>query len=147
MNKLLIAAGGILAAVVLFVIFRPGDDDDSASPPPPPPPPTASATTTTGTTPTATKPKPPQATRVAIVVRAGKPVGGIKRATVGKDKQVVLTVRADVSDEVHVHGYDLMKDVAPGAPAVISFKATIPGRFEAELEQRGLQILELTVNP
>jgi hypothetical protein len=74
-------------------------------------------------------------------------VGGIKRATVAKDKQVVLTVRADVADEVHVHGYDLMKDVAPGAPAVIAFKATIPGRFEAELEERSLQIAELTVNP
>jgi hypothetical protein len=143
-NKLLIAAGGVVAAVVLFVIFRPGDDDDSASPPPPPPPPTASATTPTATKP---KPKPPQAARITIVIRGGKPVGGIKRATVAKDKQVVLTVRADVADEVHVHGYDLMKDVAPGAPAVIAFKATIPGRFEAELEERSLQIAELTVNP
>jgi hypothetical protein len=140
-NKLLIAAGGVVAAVVLFVIFRPGDDDDSASPPPPP---TASVTTPTATKP---KPKPPQAARITIVIRGGKPVGGIKRATVAKDKQVVLTVRADVADEVHVHGYDLMKDVAPGAPAVIAFKATIPGRFEAELEERSLQIAELTVNP
>jgi hypothetical protein len=142
-NKLLIAAGGVVAAVVLFVIFRPGDDDDSASPPPPPSP-TASVTTPTATKP---KPKPPQAARITIVIRGGKPVGGIKRATVAKDKQVVLTVRADVADEVHVHGYDLMKDVAPGAPAVIAFKATIPGRFEAELEERSLQIAELTVNP
>jgi hypothetical protein len=143
-NKLLIAAGGVVAAVVLFVIFRPGDDDDSASPPPPPPPPAGSVTTPTATKP---KPKPPQAARITIVVRGGRPVGGIKRATVAKDKQVVLTVRADVADEVHVHGYDLMKDVAPGAPAVIAFKATIPGRFEAELEERSLQIAELTVNP
>jgi hypothetical protein len=143
-NKLLIAAGGVVAAVVLFVILRPGDDDDSASSPPPPPPPPASVTTPTATKP---KPKPPQAARITIVVRGGRPVGGIKRATVAKDKQVVLTVRADVADEVHVHGYDLMKDVAPGAPAVIAFKATIPGRFEAELEERSLQIAELTVNP
>ena len=139
MNKLLIAAGGLVAAVVLFVIFRPGDDDDSASPSPPP--------ATSVTTPTATKPKPLQAARITIVVRGGKPVGGIKRATVAKDKQVMVTVRADVADEVHVHGYDLMKDVAPGAPAVIAFQAKIPGRFEAELEERGLQIAELTVNP
>jgi hypothetical protein len=143
-KKLLIAAGGVVAAVVLFVIFRPGDDDDSASSPPPPPSPTASVTTPTATKP---KPKPPQAARITIVVRGGRPVGGIKRATVAKDKQVVLTVRADVVDEVHVHGYDLMKDVAPGAPAMIAFKATIPGRFEAELEERSLQIAELTVNP
>ena len=40
-----------------------------------------------------------------------------------------------------------MKDVAPGAPAVIAFKATIPGQFEAELESRGLQIAEISVTP
>ena len=34
-------------------------------------------------------------------------MGGIKRATVSKDERVVLTVRSDVSDEVHVHGYNL----------------------------------------
>ena len=51
-----------------------------------------------------------------------------------------------VGDEVHVHGYDLSRDVAPGAPARIAFPATIPGRFEIELEDRGVQIAELTVN-
>ena len=40
-----------------------------------------------------------------------------------------------------------MSDVAPGAPARIAFRATIPGRFEIELEDRGVQIAELTVNP
>ena len=146
MSKLLIAAGGIAAAVILFLVFRPGDDDGDSTTPPPPPPPTASATTPTATAPP-TQPPPPQAERIAIVVRGGKPVGGIKRGTVKKDDRVVLTVRSDVSDEVHLHGYNLMKDVAPGAPAVIAFKATIPGQFEAELEDRGLQFAEITVNP
>jgi hypothetical protein len=146
MSKLLIAAGGIAAAVILFLVFRPGDDDGDSTTPPPPPPPTASATTPTATAPP-TQPPPPQPERIAIVVRGGKPVGGIKRATVKKNDRVVLTVRSDVSDEVHVHGYNLMKDVAPGEPAVIAFKVTIPGQFEAELEDRGLQIAEITVNP
>jgi hypothetical protein len=146
MTKLLIAAGGVAAAVVLFLVFRPGDDGGDSTPPPPPPSPTASATTPTATTPPP-PPAQPQAARISIVIRGGKPVGGIKRATVKKDERVVLTVRSDVSDEVHVHGYNLMKDVAPGAPAVIAFKATIPGQFEAELEGRGLQIAEISVNP
>jgi hypothetical protein len=146
MTKLLIAAGGIAAAVVLFLVFRPGDDGGDSTSPPSPPSPTASATTPTATTPPP-PPAQPQAARISIVIRGGKPVGGIKRATVKKDERVVLTVRSDVSDEVHVHGYNLMKDVAPGAPAVIAFKATIPGQFEAELEGRGLQIAEISVNP
>jgi hypothetical protein len=84
---------------------------------------------------------------VAIAVAKGRVVGGIKRVKVRRGTRVTLTVRADVRDEVHVHGYDLMRRVAPGAPARISFRATVPGRFEVELEKRALQIAELTVTP
>jgi hypothetical protein len=152
MNRLLIAAAGIAAVVVLFLVFRPdGGDDDGASPPPAPSPPTTS-TRETGTRsvppppPPPTKPKP-TIVQVPIVVRGGKPVGGIKRATVAKDRVVVLVVRSDVADEVHLHGYNIMRDVAPGSPARLRFRATIPGQFEAELEDRGLQIANITVRP
>jgi heme/copper-type cytochrome/quinol oxidase subunit 2 len=66
---------------------------------------------------------------------------------VKQGRQVRFVVRADVSDHVHVHGYDLMHDVAPGKPAQIAFRATVPGQFEVELEDRGLQIAELEVRP
>lgn len=145
MNRLLIAAAGIAVAAVLFVVLRP-DDDDSASPPPPPPPPTTPTTVSTQPPPPPTTPKPAIA-QVAIVVRGGKPVGGIRRVTVAKNRRVVLVVRADTSDHVHLHGYDVMRDVAPGAPARLAFRATIPGRFEVELEEAGLQISGITVNP
>jgi hypothetical protein len=147
MNRLLIAAAGIAAAVVLFLVFRPdGGDDDSASPPPPPNPPTTTSETGTRSVPPPTTPKP-AIVQVPIVVRGGKPVGGIKRATVAKDRVVVLVVRSDVADEVHLHGYNVMRDVAPGSPARLRFRATIPGQFEAELEERGLQIANITVRP
>jgi hypothetical protein len=38
-----------------------------------------------------------------------------------------------------------MRDVAPGKSARLPFKATIPGRFEVELEDRGVQIADITV--
>jgi hypothetical protein len=66
---------------------------------------------------------------------------------VKQGKQFVLIVSADVSDHVHLHGYDLMADVAPGRPARIRFKASIAGRFEIELENRGLLIGQLEVRP
>jgi hypothetical protein len=148
MNRLLIAAAGIVVAVVLFLVFRPDGNDDSASPPPPPNPPTTPTTVATQPPPPPTTPKPkPAVVRVAIVVLGGKPVGGIRRVTVAKNRQVVLIVRADVSDHIHLHGYDVMRDVAPGKPARLAFRATIPGRFEVELEDRKLQIADITVNP
>jgi len=144
---LLIAAAGIVVAVVLFLIFRPGGDDDSANSPPPPNPPTAPPET--GTRSVAPPPTTPSAAvvEIPIVVRGGKPVGGIKRVTVAKNRVVVLFVRSDVADEVHLHGYNVMRDVAPGSPARLRFRATIPGRFETELEDAGLQIADVTVEP
>jgi hypothetical protein len=59
----------------------------------------------------------------------------------------VIVVDSDVSDEVHVHGYDVKKDVTAGGSVRIPLDATIPGRFEIELENRGTEIAELTVNP
>ena len=150
MNRLLIAAAGVAVAVVLFLVFRPDGDDDSANPPPPPPnPPTTPTTVATQPPPPPppTTPKPPTVVQVPIVVRGGKPVGGIKRVTVAKNRRVVLVVRSDVADEIHLHGYDISRDVTPGTPVRLPFRATIPGRFEAELEERGLQIADITVKP
>ena len=64
-----------------------------------------------------------------------------------KGDRVVFVVTSDVADEVHVHGYDLSRDVGAGRPARIAFRATIPGRFEVELEDRRVPIAELTVTP
>jgi hypothetical protein len=74
-------------------------------------------------------------------------VGGLKRATVEKGEKVALVVVSDVADEVHLHGYDKITDVAPGKAARIVFVASIPGRFEVELEDRGVQIADLEVRP
>ena len=86
-------------------------------------------------------------TVVSIVVVDGAPKDGIVRQSVDKGDRVVLVVKSDVADEIHVHGYDKSTDVAAGGTARLPFTATIPGRFEVELENRGVQIADLTVNP
>jgi hypothetical protein len=82
-----------------------------------------------------------------IVVENGKPVGGVRELTYNKGEQIRFEVESDVSDEVHVHGYDIMKDVKAGGSVSVDFPASIEGVFEAELEGRKEQIIELTVNP
>jgi hypothetical protein len=82
-----------------------------------------------------------------ITVRNGKPVGGVKELTYSAGDQIRFKVESDVSDEVHIHGYDLMKDVKAGGSVGFDFPATIEGVFEGELESRGEQILELRVIP
>lgn len=106
---------------------------------------TSETTTTTTTTTETTPPPPPGPTEIRIIVVDGAPKAGIVREEVEKNDRVVLIVRSDVSDHIHLHGYDIMRDVAPGEPARLPFKATIPGRFEVELEDRGVQIADITV--
>jgi heme/copper-type cytochrome/quinol oxidase subunit 2 len=108
----------------------------------------------TTTAPATTEPPPPNTTAPAqpevITIRIAvgpEGVESIRRFSVRKGREVEIVVRSALTDHVHVHGYDLMADVAPGAPATIRFTADVPGRFEIELEDRGLPIAELEVRP
>jgi hypothetical protein len=138
MNRILIVGIALVVAAGLYLVFRPDDTDEPTATPPPA---TTEATTTVTTAP---PPPPPPPAQVRIVVRGGLPVGGPRRVTVSRGRRVVLTVTSDVSDHVHLHGYDLMQDVGPGMPARIDFRATRPGTVEAELEDQGVQIARIT---
>jgi hypothetical protein len=111
----------IAVAIVLLVVLKKGDSSSHTA-------------NSSGKVPT-------------IVIKGGKPVGGIRDLTYNKGEQIHFIVDSDVSDEVHMHGYDIMKDVKAGGSVSFDFPATIEGVFEAELEGRKEQILELTVNP
>jgi|SoimicmetaTmtLPC_FD_contig_111_96264_length_614_multi_3_in_0_out_0_1 hypothetical protein len=148
-RRLLIGLGVIVALVGLFLVFRPGDDNEegtgtttTAVTAPPTLEPTATETET------ATTAAPPEGTQLVVTIRDGEPAGGIVRVTVHKGDLVLIKVRSDgVADEVHVHGYDRMADVAPGKPVEMLLRANLTGRFEIELEGRGKQIAQLTVLP
>jgi hypothetical protein len=143
MRNALIVAAAIVVAAGLFFVLRPDNGDDTASGNT-----TTTATTSTTTTTGPAEPtEPPPPATVRIVVRGGEPVGGVRNVTVSKGRQVVLVVNSDVADEVHLHGYNLKRDVAPGAPARLPFRATINGTVEVELEQRGLPLARITTQP
>jgi hypothetical protein len=142
MNRLLIVGIALVVAAGLYLVFRPDDTDEPTATPPPAT--TEATTTVTTTAPPPPPPGPPPPAQVRIVVRDGLPVGGPRRVTVGRGRRVILNVTSDVSDHVHLHGYDLMQDVGPGMPARIAFRATRPGTVEAELEDRGVQIARIT---
>jgi len=144
-----------LAAVVLVVAFviASGGGDDKAADTPPPVAATQGADTSTVITPT-TVPRTTTTTAAApapavptVVVRGGKPQGGVKKLAFSKGDQVAFRVRSDVADEIHVHGYDLKREVPAGGTATFSFRATIDGIFVVELEGRAEQIASLEVTP
>ena len=107
---------------------------------------TATDTTATETTATATT-ATPKPTTIVIVVDNGRPRGGIKRPTLQKGDKVVVVVRTDAGEEVHLHGYDIEKPVTPGTPVRIPFTANLPGRFELELHHPDALLAVLEVRP
>ena len=151
-RKVALIAAVLGLLVSLFIALRPDDDDETATPT------TTAATTqsTTTTEPPATTTEPPATTTeppattapptgpVVFRVTAG---GEIERGKVKLGREVRIVAVSDVADHVHLHGYDLMADVAPGTPAEIEIEATIAGQFEIELEDRGQLIAVLEVAP
>jgi hypothetical protein len=147
MNRLLIVAAAVVVAAGLFFVLRPDDDENSTATTPA----TTNTTTVTPTEPSVPSPprppSPPPPAEVRITVRDGTPVGGVRRVTVAEGRRVILIVSSNVADHVHLHGYDIMRDVAPGKPARISFRATIVGTVEAELEDRRVPLARVTTQP
>ncbi len=139
----------LLAAVLVAVLALAGcggsaDATDGTDTTPPLTETTQPATTATTETTLAPTPAPKRQT-IRIRVVGGRPQGGIARPKVKKGENVLLVVRSDTADEVHLHGYDISREVAVGGTARIAFVARIPGRFEVELEQSGVMLAELTV--
>ncbi len=88
---------------------------------------------------------PDGTTRIDVTVQDGKVDPPTHRVKLDSGSQVRLQVTSDHADEVHVHGYDLKKDLEAGQPGVISFKADQTGVFEVELEDEALQLVQLQV--
>ena len=137
---LAIAAVIAVVAVVVLAAGGGGDEEEGgqqAAATPTATPAAEEAAPAATATPTATpRPRPP-------VLVQGEP--RTLRFTEGE--RIRFGVRADVADEVHVHGYDLMKDVAPGQTVTFSFPASITGIFEVELEDAGILLGNLRVDP
>ena len=102
---------------------------------------TDTTATTTGTTPVA------QAKVITIDVVKGVPQGGIQRPTIDKGDKVVLVVRTDSGEAVHLHGYNIEKEVVPGQAVRLPFTANIAGRFEVELHPTDALLAVLEVKP
>ena len=132
----------IIAVVAVILLAGGGDDSEKTGSSAPTATPTATPTAIDGdatATPTATpKPKPKP-----VLLKAGSE----KALNYEQGETVRFRVVNDEAEEVHVHGYDIKKELEPGKEETVSFKATIPGIFEIELEGSGTLLAQLKVVP
>jgi hypothetical protein len=125
MNTRTALIGGVLVvvAVALLIVLSSGGSDSSSS-------------TDAGKVPT------------IVVGKQGKPVGGIADLVYHKGDQIHFKVKVPFEEEVHLHGYDVLKEVPKGGGTVTyDLPAEIEGVFEAELEGHKEQIIQLEVEP
>ena len=57
-----------------------------------------------------------------------------------------LRVTSDVAEEVHLHGYDVLFQLEPGAEVRVVFEANLPGVWEAELHPSHRELFQLQVS-
>jgi hypothetical protein len=138
------AIAAVIAIVAIVIAVSSGGGDDASTTASATATPTASATSTATAQTGGAEAKPKGTT---IVIKNGQPSGGIKKIKVNQGDDIAFTVKSDVSDEIHVHGYDFHKDVKAGDQVSFDFPAKITGVFEVELEAASTQIAQLTVEP
>jgi heme/copper-type cytochrome/quinol oxidase subunit 2 len=138
--RVALLVGFVAIAIVAYIALKPDDTKKTD---------TTGRTQTTVTTAGGKKKsvKPPAPPVPIVNVKNGKPVGGVKKITVNKGDRIRFVVNSDVSDEIHVHGFDFHKDVKAGGKVSFSFPAKMDGEYEVELEGRKEQIVNLVVNP
>ena len=137
----MLGVAALIAVVALIAIPR-GDDNDTPQPAAqtveqaPAETPVDDAATTETAPAAKPKPKPP-------LLRAGSE----RELEYTKGETVRFRVRRSAPEEVHVHGYDISRDLEAGKTRTVSFKANIEGIFEIELEHSGTPIASLKVEP
>jgi FtsP/CotA-like multicopper oxidase with cupredoxin domain len=137
-QRIALVVAAVAVAVLAFVIAQPGDDEDGGQ---------QAATTpaqmeTGGTAdgggaeaPPETQdepPAPPEPEVTRIRMRGGEVVGGAGDIEVTRGDTVRIVVTSDAPDEIHLHGYDITRNPAPGKPARFRFTADAEGAFEIE---------------
>lgn len=67
------------------------------------------------------------------------------KATEGDE--IIFSVASDISEELHLHGYDKHVDLEKGKTVQLKFTADKTGRFPFELEEDKIELGALEVQP
>lgn len=143
--RALVAIVAVAIVVVGFVVLRGGESGGSS----------VSRTTTTepdkrpasgGGEPDEEQPAGDAAVPT-VLVEDGQPAGGVAELVFEKGSTIAFVVESDVAEEIHIHGYDIEREVEAGGRTELEFPAEFDGVFEVELHGTATQIAELTVTP
>lgn len=82
-----------------------------------------------------------------IVVKDGKLVSKRRILVVHRNDDVILRITTNAADQFHLHGYNILVNLAPGRTTTLRFKANLTGRFTYELHKADVELGALEVYP
>jgi hypothetical protein len=144
----LLAVLVLAVGAALFVALSDDGDDEAGTTPVT----TAADATQTGNS-NGEKPEKeptqrPEKPEVPVIeIAGGEPAGGLQELEFATGERLRFVVRSDANSHVHLHGYDVFKDVPAGGKVEFDVPADIEGVFEVEIETTATPLAEITVKP
>lgn len=83
---------------------------------------------------------------IAVVVADGTVSPNAEDVKIKQGQTVRVTIRSDVSESIHVHGYDKTAEAEADKPGEVTFTADVKGVFEIETHESGKLVARLTVS-
>jgi hypothetical protein len=146
----LLAVLVLAVGAVLVVALSGGDGDEAGTTPATTAAETNEVADSNGEKPEKEKPekeKPEKPEVPVIEIAGGEPAGGLQELEFTAGERLRFVVRSDADSHVHLHGYDVFKDVPAGGKVEFDVPADIEGVFEVEIETTGTPLAEITVKP
>jgi plastocyanin len=135
----LLAAAAVVAVVAIVIIGTGGGDGNDST--------TAAQTTPAAPAQGPGATTPPKPAIQVITVKNGKAVGGVQTVSVKNGDRARFKVVSDADHEIHLHGFDIAKDVKAGGSVTYNVKTDAPGIYEFEIEDTKTKIGQVKVEP
>jgi hypothetical protein len=136
----------VVIAIAAVVVLADSSEDDTTSDQT-----AATATPTETAAPTEASPGEETPTATPTPTPTPKPplltAGRVRELEFTEGDTARFRVRSSEPEEIHVHCYDITREVPAGETITVSFKADITGICEIEFHNSGEPIAELRVEP
>ena len=83
---------------------------------------------------------------IAVVIADGTVIPNAEDVQVKQGQTVRVTIRSDVPESIHVHGYDETAEADADKPGEVTFTADVKGVFEIETHESGKLVAKLIVS-
>jgi plastocyanin len=82
---------------------------------------------------------------IAITVKGSTVTPAPTTVDLAVGEQLTLTVTSDHADQLHIHGFEVEKDLVAGTPTTVTLTGAQPGVYEVETHHPELRLMKIAV--